>query len=92
MIACEPYKPDFKLEGVSISASLAEVVKSVDAVIFLVGHSQFKAITPTELQKLTPSKIIIDCVDALDWQKPEKRQTWLDSEFTVYRLGDHKNQ
>jgi UDP-N-acetyl-D-mannosaminuronic acid dehydrogenase len=90
--ACEPYKPDFKLEGVTVKASLEEVVKSVDAVMFLVGHTQFKALKPLELQRITSSRIIIDCVDALNWEKKENRQPWLDAGFTVYRLGDRKNQ
>jgi len=92
VMACEPYKPDFKLEGVSVSASLEEVIKSADAVMFLVGHTQFKSLNPSELQKLTSSRIIIDCVDALNWQNSEKRQSWIDSGFTIYRLGDRKNQ
>lgn len=92
VMACEPYKPDFKLDGISVSASLEETVKLADAVMFLVGHTQFKSISPSELQKLTSSKIIIDCVDTLNWQNSEKRQLWLDAGFTVYRLGDRKNQ
>jgi UDP-N-acetyl-D-mannosaminuronate dehydrogenase len=60
--------------------------------MFLVGHDQFKSISPSELQKLTSSRIIIDCVNVLDWQHSEKRKLWLDAGFTVYRLGDRKNQ
>ncbi|HCS40199.1 MAG TPA: UDP-N-acetyl-D-mannosamine dehydrogenase [Anaerolineaceae bacterium] len=92
VLACEPYKPDFKLEGITVSASMEEVVKSADAVMFLVGHSQFKSLNPSELQKITSSRLILDCVDALDWEKTENRQPWLDAGFTVYRLGDRKNQ
>jgi UDP-N-acetyl-D-mannosaminuronic acid dehydrogenase len=92
VIACEPFKPDFKLDGIAVKASLAEVIKSADAVLFLVGHTQFRSLKPSELQKITSSRLIIDCVDALDWEKPEKRQPWLDAGFTVYRLGDRKNQ
>jgi UDP-N-acetyl-D-mannosaminuronic acid dehydrogenase len=92
VLACEPYKPDFKLDGITVSASLEETVKLADAVMFLVGHDQFKSISPSELQKLTSSRIIIDCVNVLDWQQSEKRKLWLDAGFTVYRLGDRKNQ
>ncbi|MBA3075494.1 MAG: UDP-N-acetyl-D-mannosamine dehydrogenase [Anaerolineae bacterium] len=92
VLACEPYKPDFKLDGITVSASLEETVKLADAVMFLVGHAQFKSISPSELQKLTSSRIIIDCVNVLDWQHSEKRKLWLDAGFTVYRLGDRKNQ
>jgi UDP-N-acetyl-D-mannosaminuronic acid dehydrogenase len=92
VLACEPYKPDFKLDGITVSASLEETVKLADAVMFLVGHDQFKSISPSELQKLTSSRIIIDCVNVLDWQHSEKRKLWLDAGFTVYRLGDRKNQ
>lgn len=90
--ACEPYKPDFKIDGVTVKASLEEVVKTADAVMVLVGHTQFKTLKPSELQKATSSRIIIDCVDVLDWEKIENRQPWLDAGFTVYRLGDRKNQ
>jgi UDP-N-acetyl-D-mannosaminuronic acid dehydrogenase len=92
VLACEPYKPDFKLDGITVSASLEETVKLADAVMFLVGHDQFRSISPSELQKLTSSRIIIDCVNVLDWQHSEKRKLWLDAGFTVYRLGDRKNQ
>lgn len=92
IIACEPYKPGFHIEGVTVSASLEEVVKSADAVMFLVGHAQFKSLKPSELQKITSSRLIIDCVDALGWEKLENRQAWLNAGFTVYRLGDRKNQ
>lgn len=92
VIACEPFKPDFKLEGVQVTASLEDAVRSADAVMFLVGHTQFKSLKPSELQKITSSCLIIDCVDALDWERSDKRQPWLDAGFTVYRLGDRKNQ
>ncbi|MBA4385441.1 MAG: UDP-N-acetyl-D-mannosamine dehydrogenase [Anaerolinea sp.] len=92
VIACEPYKPDFKIEGVTVKASLEQVVKSADAIMFLVGHTQFKSLKPTDLQRMTSSRLIIDCVDALDWEKLENRKAWLDAGFTVYRLGDRKNQ
>lgn len=92
VIACEPYKPDFKLEDVPVTASLENAVRSADAVMFLVAHSQFKSLKPSELQKITSSRLIIDCVDALDWENSDKRQPWLDAGFTVYRLGDRKNQ
>jgi UDP-N-acetyl-D-mannosaminuronic acid dehydrogenase len=92
VLACEPFKPDFKLEGISVTASLAEAVKSADAVMFLVGHTQFRSLSPSELQKITTSRLIIDCVDALDWEELDKRQSWLDAGFTVFRLGDRKNQ
>ena len=92
VVACEPFKPDFKIDGVTIKASLEEVVKSADAVMFLVGHTQFKSLRPSELQNITSSRIIIDCVDALDWKKVDNRQAWLDAGFKVFRLGDRKNQ
>ena len=89
--ACEPFKPDFKLEGVPVTASLEEAIRSADAVMFLVGHSQFKSLKPSDLQKITSTRLIIDCVDALNWEKLENRQPWLNAGFTVYRLGDRKN-
>ncbi len=92
VIACEPFKPDFKLEGVQVTASLEDAVRSADAVMFLVAHTQFRSLKPSELQKITSTRLIIDCVDALDWEKSDKRQPWLDAGFTVYRLGDRKNQ
>lgn len=90
--ACEPFKPDFKLAGVSVKASFEEVVKSADAVMILVGHTQFRSLSPADLQKNNSSRLIIDCVDALDWNNKDKRQAWLNAGFKVYRLGDRKNQ
>ncbi len=84
--ACEPYKPDFKCEGVSVDGSLANALKLAEAIVVLVAHAQFKELKPAEVKSLTQAHLIVDCVNILN------RQEWLDAGFTFFRLGDGKNR
>jgi UDP-N-acetyl-D-mannosaminuronic acid dehydrogenase len=86
VMACEPYKPDFKCEGVSVDGSIETTIRSAEAILVLVAHSQFKGLKPSELRDHTRARVIIDCVNILD------RQLWQDAGLTFHRLGDGKNR
>ncbi len=83
--ACEPYKPDFSVHGVKVDASIKTTVQSADAIVVLVSHQQFVGLKPSEINQFTSSRLVFDCVNALN------RQEWQDAGFTLHRLGDRKN-
>ncbi len=79
--AFEPYKPDAILPGVISSTSVEESIAGADLIALLVGHQQFKKLDPSKLIKLTPARMVIDTVNALD------KQAWHGAGFKVIRLG-----
>ena len=83
--AFEPFKPDFAYPGIVVCSSLAETVQSADAVLVLVGHTQFTALKAQDIKPLTSARVILDCVNVLD------RKDWQQAGFTFLRLGDRKN-
>ncbi len=81
--AFEPFKPE-GLPNMDCAPTLEAAVKEADAVILLVNHAQFRALTPESLRPLTSAKILIDTVNAWagrDWEK---------AGFKVHRLGVNK--
>lgn len=90
--ACEPFKPDFIVQGVVTHKTLEETLENEDAILILVGHTEFKSLSPEKVKNLTATRLIIDCVNALDWEDPLNRRLWLDAGFQVYRLGDRKSR
>jgi UDP-N-acetyl-D-mannosaminuronic acid dehydrogenase len=85
VMAFEPFKPDFKHEGIAMTISLATAVESADAVLLLVNHSQFRSIDASTLLKLTPARMVFDTVNGWD------RASFQKTGFKFYRLGDGKN-
>ena len=85
VIACEPYKEDFIIDGVQVTASLAEAVREAEVLVLLVGHSQFKSLDPHEVAKMTPARLVFDTVNILP------AGAWRAAGFTVERLGDRMN-
>ncbi len=85
VMAFEPFKPDFKHEGITMTGSLAETLEIADAVLLLVNHSQFRSIDASTLRNLTPARMVFDTVNGWD------RATFQDAGFKFYRLGDGKN-
>ena len=83
--AWEPFKPDFVIPGVEMAASLEEAVRDAEALLLLVGHSQFKALDPAVMAQLTPARLVLDTVNA--WPA----ETWRAGGFTLEKLGDRKN-
>lgn len=83
--AFEPFKPDFRHDGIQMAATLDNAVGDADAILLLVNHSQFKTIDPAYLRKLTRAALVIDTVNG--WN----RIAFKAAGFTFLRLGDRKN-
>ena len=81
----EPYNPGFSLEGIHSAADLEEAVADAEVLVLLVNHSQFKAIDPRQLARLTPARIAVDTVHGWD------RSAWLEAGFSFLRPGDGKH-
>ncbi|PWH15562.1 MAG: UDP-N-acetyl-D-mannosamine dehydrogenase, partial [Anaerolineae bacterium] len=81
VVAFEPYKPDNGLPGIHSAPTLNEALQQAEAVLFLVGHAQFRALTPEQLASLTPARILIDTVNILSGP------AWLAAGFQLRRLG-----
>ncbi len=82
----EPFKTDFKIDGVTAAESLGEALKTADVVLLLVAHSQFKQLDPKETARLTPARFVFDTVNAF------QPRLWKAAGFTLARLGDRKNR
>ncbi len=82
----EPFKPDAKIKGVIMAASLEETLQGADAILLLVRHTEFVNCTPEEMAARTRARLIIDCVSAWD------AGIWKEAGFTIHRLGVNKSQ
>ncbi|HMB23499.1 MAG TPA: nucleotide sugar dehydrogenase, partial [Anaerolineales bacterium] len=80
----EPFKPDAKIKGVDLAASLDLTLKDAEAVLLLVRHTEFVNIKPEEIAAKTTTRIAIDCVNAWD------AALWNKAGFKVVRLGVSK--
>lgn len=80
--AYEPYKPQHsRQDGYTIVDSLPAVMKSADALLLLVNHAALRSLDPAEVARLTPARVVIDCVNALS------EDVWGQHGFRVFRLG-----
>jgi UDP-N-acetyl-D-mannosaminuronic acid dehydrogenase len=79
--AWEPNKPDAAMEGVAVAPSLEAAIEEADAIVLLVPHSEFLALKPQQVLRVTPARTIIDAVNG--WQRDE----WIQAGFRVWRLG-----
>ena len=79
--AFEPFKPQPNLPGVDAAPSLEMALEQAEAVILLVNHSEFRALTPAQLKSMTPARVLVDTVDG--WAG----QDWAAQGFTLARLG-----
>jgi UDP-N-acetyl-D-mannosaminuronic acid dehydrogenase len=83
--AYEPFKPEEQVEGIRTVRSLEDALAEAEAVILLVGHTDFKGLDPAEVLRQTPARIAIDMVNG--WDAPR----WRAAGFSFFRLGDAKN-
>lgn len=82
--AFEPFKPENGLPGIDSAPTLEAALDGADAVLLLVGHSQFRALTAAQLASLTPARVLVDTVNAL------AGRDWAAVGFDVWRLGAGK--
>ena len=79
--AFEPFKPGAALPGVDAVATLELALQDADAVLLLVGHTQFRQLKPETLRAITPALVLFDAVNA--WVG----QDWEVAGFKLFRLG-----
>ncbi len=83
--ACEPFRPDFALEGATITGDLPAALREAEVIILLVGHAQFKSLDPAAVAELTRARLVLDIVNGF------QRAAWESAGFTLEKLGDRKN-
>ncbi len=84
VLACEPFKPDANLPGITIAPTFEEAVRNADALLLLVRHSEFIKLSPAEVAKQTKAQTAIDTVNG--WETAE----WQNAGFRLVRLGSGK--
>lgn len=82
--AWEPFKPDARMKGINMAASLDAAIEDADAILLLVRHSEFLDLNPNEIAAKTNARIAIDCVNGWD------AAAWQQAGFRVFRLGVNK--
>jgi UDP-N-acetyl-D-mannosaminuronic acid dehydrogenase len=82
--AYEPFKPGASLPGIQAVPTLEAALAGADAVLLLVAHTQFRALTPAALAAQTPARVVVDAVNAWD------PAALADGGFSVLRLGVDK--
>jgi UDP-N-acetyl-D-mannosaminuronic acid dehydrogenase len=85
VIAYDPYKPEPGLPGIETTPNLEVALKGADLILILVAHSQFRALDPQTVRKMTGTRRVFDAVNAWSGDR------WELHGFTVYHLGDGKN-
>lgn len=83
--AWEPFKPDADLKGIDMAPSLPAALKEADALILLVGHTEFCNFNPEAIAKQTKARTVLDTVNG--WNG----EIWSANGFKFFRLGDNKS-
>ncbi|MBI2332416.1 MAG: UDP-N-acetyl-D-mannosamine dehydrogenase, partial [Chloroflexi bacterium] len=84
VLACEPFKPDANMSGITIAPTFDDAIRDADAIIFLVKHTEFTELAPEEVAKKTKARIAIDTVNG--WSS----SLWQKAGFRVVKLGSGK--
>lgn len=84
--AWEPFKPYAELPGIGMASSLAAALEDADAILLLVRHSVFSALSPSEIASQTQARLVIDCVNG--WNA----EAWSRAGFQVTRLGSGRHR
>jgi len=81
----EPHKSGV-VESIQTSPTLEDALQEAELIVVLVAHTVFKSLTPNAIKNQTKSSIgIFDTVNLIG-------ENWDEEGFTVYRLGNGKNQ
>lgn len=78
--AFEPFKPE-GLPGMDCAPTLEAALKDAEAILLLVNHTEFRALTPETLASQTPARVLIDTING--WAGKD----WASAGFTLHRLG-----
>jgi UDP-N-acetyl-D-mannosaminuronic acid dehydrogenase len=79
--AWEPFKPEAKMPGINMAASLEAAIKDADLILLLVRHTEFINLDPMELTSKSSARVVLDCVNGWDHHQ------WEHAGFQVLRLG-----
>ncbi len=79
--AYEPFRPDADIPGISLAPSLEDALSDADAILLLVGHTQFKTLSPETAAAAMSGRIAIDTVNGWD------ADAWERADFRLFRLG-----
>ncbi len=80
--AFEPFKKGV-VDGISIASDFGEAIKDAELLLMLVGHSEFKNLSPETISKFSNIRVIVDTVNILS-------DEWNNKGFSLYRLGNGK--
>ena len=81
----EPYKSNFVIPGANTTNNLSDAVKDAEIILLLVGHTQFRSISPEHLKSLSQAKYIFDSVNI--WEEKSCENFG----YSYFRLGDGKS-
>lgn len=77
----EPFKPEAKMPGIHMAASLESAIQDADLILLLVKHTEFINLDPTEMKSKSSARVVLDCVNGWD------HHLWENAGFQVLRLG-----
>ena len=81
----EPFKPDAKVNGISMAPNLEDALAEADLILLLVKHTEFLNLKPEDIASKTNAHLIVDCVNG--WNV----EAWKKAGFAVFRLGVNKS-
>jgi UDP-N-acetyl-D-mannosaminuronate dehydrogenase len=79
--AYEPFRPYAKFDGFETVSTLETALATADAILLLVGHSEFRNSATVSFLSQTPARVVIDAVNG--WHL----DTWEKTGFRVLHLG-----
>lgn len=81
VIAYEPYAPEAQISNLQTASTLQTALQDADAVVLLVGHTQFGTIDPHQAARLMSGRVAVDMVKGWD------AAAWQAAGFVFHRLG-----
>ena len=78
--AFEPFKPG-GYPGIKTPPTLDLALENSDLILFLVGHTQFKNLSPNQIAEISKARTIVDTVNIIGLE-------WENAGFAVYHLGN----
>lgn len=84
--AFEPFKPEAGLKGIDSVPSLEAALNDAEALVLLVGHTEFCQLDPNKIREMTSARIAIDAVGGWD------DAAWTKAGFKLAHLGVNKSR
>jgi UDP-N-acetyl-D-mannosaminuronic acid dehydrogenase len=79
--AYEPFSPNTVQPGITTAPTLDAALEGADAILLLVGHTQFRELLPADLAVRTGARLVVDAVNGWD------AAAFGDVGFNIVRLG-----